>query len=58
MNSFAHDSIVPSVFEGEATTPAFQQALNDAVSAFSSDKNGDRFVKTMVGAAAESASSD
>jgi glucose/mannose transport system substrate-binding protein len=53
MNSFAHDSIVPSVFEGEATTPAFQQALNDAVSAFSADKNVDRFVKTMVGAAAE-----
>jgi glucose/mannose transport system substrate-binding protein len=58
MNSFAYDSIVPSVFEGEATSPAFQQALNDAVSAFSADRNIDRFVKTMVGAAAESASSD
>jgi glucose/mannose transport system substrate-binding protein len=58
MNSFAHDSIVPSVFEGEATSPAFQQALNDAVSAFSADRNVDRFVKTMVSAAAENASSD
>jgi glucose/mannose transport system substrate-binding protein len=58
MNSFAHDSIVPSVFEGEATTPAFQQALNDAVSAFSADKNVDRLVRTMVNAAAESSSSD
>ena len=58
MNSFAYDSIVPSVFEGEATSPAFQQALNDAVSAFSADRNIDRFVKTMVGAAAENASSD
>ena len=58
MNSFAHDSIVPSVFEGEATTPAFQQALNDAVSAFSADKNVDRLVRTMVSAAAESSSSD
>jgi glucose/mannose transport system substrate-binding protein len=58
MNSFAHDSIVPSVFEGEATTPAFQQALNDAVSTFSGDKNVDRLVKTMVAAAAESSSSD
>ena len=58
MNSFAHDSIVPSVFEGEATSPAFQQALNDAVSAFSAEKNIDRLVKTMVSAAAENASSD
>ena len=58
MNSFAHDSIVPSVFEGEATTPAFQQALNDAVSAFSADKNVDRFAKTMAGAAAENSSSN
>jgi glucose/mannose transport system substrate-binding protein len=58
MSSFAHDSIVPSVFEGEATSPAFQQALNDAVSAFSADRNVDRFVKTMISAAAENASSD
>jgi glucose/mannose transport system substrate-binding protein len=58
MNSFAHDSIVPSVFEGEATSPAFQQALNDAVSAFSADRNVDRLVKTMVSAAVENASSD
>lgn len=58
MNSFAHDDIVPSVFEGEATSPAFQQALNDAVSAFAADRNVDRFVKTMVSAAAENASSN
>ncbi len=58
MNSFAHDAIVPSVFEGEATSPAFQQALNDAVSAFAADRNVDRFVKTMVNGAAENASSN
>jgi glucose/mannose transport system substrate-binding protein len=39
---------------GEAAPAAFQQALNDVVTAFLVDKNVDNFANTLVQAARES----
>jgi glucose/mannose transport system substrate-binding protein len=54
MNSFANDTLVPSCVHGEAAPAAFQQALNDAVTAFIVDKNVDNFANALVQAAKES----
>ena len=54
MNSFANGSLVPSCVHGEAAPAAFQQALNDAVTAFIVDKNVDNFANALVQAAKES----
>ena len=51
MDSFAKDSLVPSVVHGSAAPAAFQQALNDAVTSFIVDKNVDNFAKALVTAA-------
>jgi glucose/mannose transport system substrate-binding protein len=51
MDSFAKDRLVASCVHGEAAPAAFQQALNDAVTAFIVDKNIDNFANTMVQAA-------
>jgi glucose/mannose transport system substrate-binding protein len=56
MNSFANDKLLPSVVHGEAAPAAFQQALNDAVTAFIVDKNVDNFANALVQAAKESES--
>ena len=58
MNSFANDKLVPSVAHGEAAPAAFQQALNDAVTAFIVDKNVDNFANALVQAAKESESTN
>src|SRR5258708_1195779 len=54
MKSFANDTLVPSCVHGEAAPAAFQQALNDAVTAFIVDKNIDNFANALVQAAKES----
>jgi glucose/mannose transport system substrate-binding protein len=54
MDSFAKDKLVPSCVHGEAAPAAFQQTLNDAVTAFVVDKNIDNFANTLVKAAQES----
>ena len=54
MDSFAKDKLVPSCVHGEAAPAAFQQTLNDAVTAFVVDKNVDNFANTLVKAAQES----
>src|ERR1700676_825441 len=54
MNSFATGKLVPSCVHGEAAPAAFQQALNDAVTAFIVDKNVDNFAHALVQAAKES----
>jgi glucose/mannose transport system substrate-binding protein len=54
MNSFATGTLVPSCVHGEAAPAAFQQALNDAVTAFIVDKNVDNFSNALVQAAKES----
>ena len=54
MKSFADGTLVPSVVHGEAAPAAFQQALNDAVTAFIVDKNVDNFSNALVQAAKES----
>jgi glucose/mannose transport system substrate-binding protein len=48
MQSFAKDVILPSCVHGEAAPAAFQQALNDAVTAFIVDKNVDNFANALV----------
>jgi len=53
MDSFAKDKLVASCVHGEAAPAAFQQALNDAVTAFIVDKNVDDFANTLVEAARE-----
>ncbi|MGA8656545.1 MAG: extracellular solute-binding protein [Chthoniobacterales bacterium] len=55
--SFAKDKLVPSCVHGEAAPAAFQQALNDAVTAFIVDKNADNFASALVQAAKEGESS-
>jgi glucose/mannose transport system substrate-binding protein len=55
MNSLANDTLVPSCVHGEAAPVAFQQALNDAVTAFIVDKNVDNFANALVRASGESA---
>ena len=54
MDSFAKDRPVASCVHGEAAPAAFQQALNDAVTAFLVDKNVDNFANALVQAARES----
>jgi glucose/mannose transport system substrate-binding protein len=56
MDSFAKDKPVASCVHGEAAPAAFQQALNDAVTAFIVDKNVDNFANALVRAARESPS--
>jgi glucose/mannose transport system substrate-binding protein len=53
MDSFAKDKPVASCVHGEAAPAAFQQALNDAVTAFLVDKNVDSFANALVQAARE-----
>jgi glucose/mannose transport system substrate-binding protein len=54
MHSFATATLLPSCVHGEAAPAAFQQALNDAVTAFIVDKNVDNFANSLVQAAKES----
>ncbi len=54
MDSFAKDKLVPSVVHGSAAPAAFQQALNDAVTAFIVDRDVEAFAAALVGAAKES----
>jgi glucose/mannose transport system substrate-binding protein len=56
MNSLASGKLLPSCVHGEAAPAAFQQALNDAVTAFIVDKNVDNFANALVQAAKESES--
>jgi len=56
MDSFAKDKPIASCVHGEAAPAAFQQALNDAVTAFLVDKNIDNFANALVLAAKESQS--
>jgi glucose/mannose transport system substrate-binding protein len=51
MDSFAKDSLVPTVVHGSAAPADFQQALNDAVTTFIVDKNVDAFAAALVAAA-------
>ncbi len=51
MDSFAKDTLVPSVVHGSAAPADFQQALNDAVTTFIVDKNVDAFAAALVAAA-------
>jgi glucose/mannose transport system substrate-binding protein len=53
MDSFAKDKPVASCVHGEAAPAAFQQALNDGVTAFIVDKNVDNFSNALVRAARE-----
>jgi glucose/mannose transport system substrate-binding protein len=53
MDSFAKDKLVASCVHGEAAPAAFEQALNDGVTAFIVDKNVDNFANAMVRAARE-----
>jgi glucose/mannose transport system substrate-binding protein len=56
MDSFAKDKPVPSCVHGEAAPAAFEQAFNDAVTAFMVDRNIDNFASTLVLAAKKSVS--
>jgi len=51
MDSFAKDVLTPSVVHGSAAPADFQQALNDAVTAFVVDRNVDAFAKALAAAA-------
>ena len=51
MDSFAADTLVPSVVHGSAAPADFQQAFNDAVTTFIVDKNVDAFSAALVTAA-------
>ncbi len=51
MDSFAKDTLVPTVVHGSAAPADFQQALNDAVTQFIVDKNVDAFSQALVKAA-------
>ena len=51
MDSFAKDVLAPSVVHGSAAPADFQQALNDAVTAFVVDRNVDAFAKALAAAA-------
>lgn len=54
MSGFANGKLLPSCVHGEAAPAAFQQALNDAVTAFIVDRNIDNFANALVQAAKES----
>jgi glucose/mannose transport system substrate-binding protein len=51
MDSFAKDTLVPSVVHGSAAPADFQQALNDATTTFIVDKNVDAYAAALVAAA-------
>jgi len=51
MDSFAKDTLVPSVVHGSAAPADFQQALNDATTTFIVDKNVDAFAAALAAAA-------
>jgi glucose/mannose transport system substrate-binding protein len=53
MDSFAKEKLLPSCVHGKAAPAAFQQALNDAITAFVVDKNADTLVKALAQAAKE-----
>src|SRR6202790_4281761 len=48
MDEFAKDKLLPSCVHGEAAPDAFQKALNNAVSAFVTDRNVDNFASALV----------
>ena len=48
MDSFAKDALTPTVVHGSAAPADFQQALNDAVTAFVVDKDVDAFASALV----------
>jgi glucose/mannose transport system substrate-binding protein len=52
MDSFSRDALVPSCAHGQASSPAFQQALYDASTAFVTDKDVDTYLAMLVDAAA------
>jgi glucose/mannose transport system substrate-binding protein len=51
MAEFAKDNLLPSCVHGEAAPAAFQDALNNAITAFLGDKNAENFVNALVQAA-------
>lgn len=51
--SYRGDALVQSVVQGEATTPQFQQALDDAVTQLVATKDVNAFVKALGNAAAQ-----
>jgi glucose/mannose transport system substrate-binding protein len=48
MTEFAKDRLVPSCAHGEAAPPAFQEALNGAVTSFMLDKDAEKFANALV----------
>jgi hypothetical protein len=52
MDSYANDALVPSCAHGQASSPAFKQALYDAATAFVTDKDVDTFISMLVDAQA------
>jgi outer membrane protein OmpA-like peptidoglycan-associated protein len=48
MTEFAQDKLLPSCVHGEAAPAAFQDALNDAIGSFLSDKNVEKFSHSLV----------
>jgi glucose/mannose transport system substrate-binding protein len=48
MNEFAKDKLLPSCVHGEAAPEAFQTALNNAIIAFTVDKNIENFANALV----------
>jgi glucose/mannose transport system substrate-binding protein len=53
MQSFVKDTLVPTCIHGIAAPAGFQQALNDAVTAFVVDKDAERLLKALAEAAKE-----
>ena len=51
IDSFAKDTLVPSVAHGEAASPQFKQALYDATTSFVVDRDVDTFASTLADAA-------
>src|ERR1700740_533620 len=56
MADFKKDALVPSLFHGAAATPALQQSIADAVSAFVASKNVNVFVKAVDSASKDNVS--
>ncbi len=54
MDSYATDTIVPTVVHGSAAPADFQQALNDALTVFVVDRNAEALARTLSQAAAMS----
>jgi outer membrane protein OmpA-like peptidoglycan-associated protein len=48
MAEFAKDKLLPSCVHGEAAPAAFQDALNDAITSFMTDKNTEKFASALV----------